>query len=161
MPTFGYKLQTMQKGYFLLTALALTVALLGGCVKGDTGPQGPAGTANMQSGIITGQYWVYSSTYNDYSITFSDAYITSDVLLYGAILHYYRPTGNSSWFSAPNSYVYTSDDVGGCTFYSPGSTDPGRSDFRIVVIAPDKMQGHTKQQWQSLNYEQVVGMLKN
>jgi hypothetical protein len=84
------------KKYFLLAACAITILLVTSCKKGDTGPQGAKGTANVMYSA-----WFTPATYKKdtvfgvwgYNYTLPVAAITQPILDSGTVLTFGKMLG--------------------------------------------------------------------
>ena len=148
----------MRKSIFISLAVVLIAA---GCRKGDTGPQGPAGNANVQSYLYatTSDSWSTSDTGLIWATGFVVPEIDQSVINSGAVLIYYVDSSSSTNYSVPffeNSYsedvtasiapfdgnandpnvIVSIESTNGVAFLNPGSTE-----FRVVVIPSENKKG--------------------
>lgn len=115
--------------------------------KGDPGPAGSNGVANIQSSNITttNGSWNLDTFDNSYNATITVTGITQNVLDKGAVMVYIGNGTGSEWSAMPFSYqgvefnysiklgqvlIYVTLDDGS----APGN--PGGQQFKIVVIPP-------------------------
>jgi hypothetical protein len=139
---------TLIKTYALCLLMG---TMLTNCKKGDTGPQGPAGTngnANVKSTTASNVVWVYSDP--DYVTTINVPAITQDILSNGAVLVYINVQGDvyqqlPVTFYPTNSYSETYSVecfVGGVRIYvtdsdllKPVNQPSNTFKYKIVTIA--------------------------
>ena len=140
------------------------------CKKGDTGPQGPEGNANVKSGIYEVSNWTrYTSS--DVTTRFVDIDVpgvTTDIANYGAVLVYYSGQQITSWTALPYLFPSGTNNIsyGFLYHYAPGVVeieyyasdgsdpgDPGTVEFQIVVIEGGPLKANPKTDLN--NYEEV------
>src|SRR5437870_4563104 len=93
--------------------ILITITFLG-CEKGDTGPQGPAGTngnANVQSSTVTISSSEWTLSGNEYDATISTSLITQAILDHGAV-EVFESSNGTQWLALPisingNEFVYS------------------------------------------------------
>lgn len=152
--------------------LLATVIMFAGCKKGDTGPQGPTGNANVVSAVYKVDTWS-SSTANsiDYvQATIDDASITADIVDNGLVLVYEcSDIQNPDWLALPfteptgqnnitTSFNFThSDGEVVIIINNSDGSDPGNQGtlyFKIIAISGTAMAAHPKVNLK--NYEEVI-----
>ncbi len=144
----------------MIALIAISVLFIASCSrKGDTGPQGPQGNANVRgSSSFTVSAWELSG--NTYHASFTDADITSDIVNYGAVEVYKFYSADNSWTNLPDMNGNTSTVF---NFYNSGFTIyisnvdgslpafPGSLTFRAVAIASSFKQAHPNTNWKNYN----------
>jgi hypothetical protein len=118
----------MKKLNLLVPVFALILLMmLNGCIDtGSTGPQGPAGNANVKSFIYTiyPNDWIAS---NDINLWYFDQHcdlVTPDIVDYGAVLFFLKETsGKLSWISLPTTSLYRDNSQAYTTEYQPWHSD--------------------------------------
>ena len=99
----------------IMTVLMLAGTVFTNCKKGDTGPQGPAGTngnANVKSQTSTNLTWTFNNATKAYETNISAALVTQDIVDKGAVLVYLQDGNTSS--QLPTSTMY---DVSTIVFF--------------------------------------------
>lgn len=173
----------MTHNKFVLTLSSLAVSLLlitslNSCKgsKGDPGPTGAQGNANVASGTITvaggTSNWSFQGapTYESY-VDLTDNSITSSIISTGAVLVYESSDGGTTWTALPytnysttgesytTSYTYT---TGAVTIWDANSLDtydpPLNSlTFKIVAVASNVRKKNPNVNWN--NYNDVVAKI--
>jgi hypothetical protein len=98
--------------------MILAALVMGSCTKGDPGPQGPKGNANVVTlNQVTLQNYSYNSSNRTWSTSISSASITQDIIDNGVVMVYEKfGSGWCAWnyTIAPTAYT--------CAF-SPGKVE--------------------------------------
>ncbi len=143
--------------------LAGGLLTLGSCVKGDRGPAGQDGNANVigvdrQFTVSNWTTGTFTSGSPYYYATFSDPDITSDIVNNGVVEVYKQYS--SGWTNLPDVSGITSTVfdfyVGGFTIYIQNSdgtlpSNPGSITFRDVIISASQRQAHPNTNWKNYN----------
>lgn len=145
----------MRNLFFSLIVLGI---FFSACKKGDTGPAGKDGNANVKSYtlIVKPADWksLLGSGYGAYPALTA---VTDSVLNYGAVLLYYK--SGTAWYALPAlnykfAYNRTTDSPGYVAIIYDGASAP-TSDvtFRAVVIKG--IPGATQTALKKMTFEQV------
>ena len=155
----------------LTLALLMLTLVLNSCTKkGDTGPQGPQGNANVHGGSATVNFtWDAGNGYGIADMTDDD--ITQNIVDYGAVA-VFRSNGSGGWISLPYTdytttglsfsyyFVYTLNAVR--IYYSQAdlgnSAMPTSATFKVVAIAASQKQANPNTNWN--NYDEVMAATK-
>lgn len=147
------------KKTILLAFIAIAVMLtFNACVKGDQGPSGNDGNANVIGTNSIDVVWTLDGSYFTSIITVPA--ITPDIVDYG-LVQVFILYGNE-WWSLPDNNGINSTIFGFSDGYvslinsnSDGSTPayPSHSTFRIVVISASKKAANPNVNWD--NYKEV------
>jgi hypothetical protein len=135
----------MKKTAFALLILLITSAsVFNACKKGDTGPAGADGNANVMSTdpiVIPASSWKLDS--NVWLASFPVPAITADIASKGMVQVYVKY--GSQWWALPDlnngnatSYGFTTGNVLLFNANDDGSTPlaPLQLTFRVIIIAP-------------------------
>ena len=134
----------------LFVMVSFCVISFSSCKKGDTGPQGPAGSngvANIQTTTVTtnSNAWVLDNTDNSYNYTITVSGITQSVVDKGTVQVFVGDGTGKQWGALPLSYGTVQFNysflVGQVEIeitLSSGAVpnNPGGQQFKIVVIPP-------------------------
>ena len=153
----------MKKLFLVLAAGGFL--MFSSCSK--TGPQGPAGNANVigeNPFTISGSQWSYDAASLSYFVTVTDGNITADVQNYGLVEVYKEY--NNGWTNLPDIYngvaTFFNFATGAVTISVDnvdGSlpTNPGSVNFRIVVVPSSVKQANPNANWS--NYNETMAIL--
>ncbi|MGA2624940.1 MAG: hypothetical protein ABSF91_13860 [Bacteroidota bacterium] len=108
----------MKKVLLMACILISFAVIILGCKaeKGDSGPTGPQGNANVKSKTVavTSSNWVYSTSPNEFAVNITDGDITQDIVDHGMVL-VYMSNGSGAWIPLP-IIGYTTGTSGGNTY---------------------------------------------
>ena len=151
----------------LLTLIALMITI-NSCIKGDTGPAGRDGNANVLSQQFT-VTWTQSPP--DYYCDIFDSDITQAIVDYGSV-EVFMSNGSGGWIALPCTLPITSTYsstytpvhyLNGVTIWKTDTdlaqtADPGSKTFKVVCISANLLKAWPKVDWK--NYEEVKKILK-
>ena len=157
----------MKNAIFFMVTIATVMLIANGCTKGDTGPAGRDGNANVLSRQFT-VTWTQSPP--DYFCDIYDPDITQAIVDYGSV-EVYMSNGSNGWIALPctlpitSSYSSTYTPVhylNGVTIWKTDTdmaqaADPGPKTFKVVCISESFLYAHQKVNWK--NYEEVKKIL--
>ncbi len=149
----------MKNSMLLVLALVTIMLTFNSCRKGDTGPQGPTGNANViGTNTITVSSW-NASGHNWTADLLTNA-ITPDIVDYGSVQVFIQ-YGNE-WWALPDINGVNVTQFGfsdGYVSLLNSNTDdtqalyPGVQTFRIVIISSSNAKAHPDMNWN--NYEEI------
>jgi hypothetical protein len=151
------KLKIMKTKNLLLAAMMLFGIGITSCKKaekGDTGPAGKNGNANVTSVLLNANTWTWDNTNKWSYATFSSVSIlTSATASSGAVILY--EGSGTSWTAVPYSFNLSGGvtyhalfeyDVNTVTIYKALSDDsnpnPSASQFKLICIPPASIKEH-------------------
>lgn len=140
----------MEKIKYFTINIVLLVSIcisLSACEKGDVGPAGANGVANIQASTITtnNSAWSFDNTDNSYNAIFNYSAITQSVVDGGTVQVFIGDGIGSEWAALPFSYSdlqynysYKLGQVFVSLTLSTGAipNNPGGQQFKVVVIPP-------------------------
>ena len=153
----------MKKSVYLVFTLLAVMITVNSCMKGDTGPAGRDGNAN----VLSHQYIVtWTQSPPDYYCDINDPDITQDIVDYG-LVEVYMSNGSGGWIALPCTLPVTSTYASTYTpvHYLYGvsiwktdtdlaqTTDPGPKSIKIVCISEGFLYANKNVNWK--NYEEV------
>ena len=161
----------MSRSVKSLSVLLLLVTVTYSCTK--TGATGATGTANVQYSSWTNLNMTYNTADSMYEQTITADSITQAVLDSGLVLSYIKYTNtagatqveSASTFMreilglksiALYSYYYDFTDVPYRYIIIHGGSGAGN---RLPATSQLLIQGHTKEEWQSMSYGQVTALM--
>ena len=164
----------MSRSVKIFSVLVLLAATTYSCTKtGATGATGATGTAN----VLYSAWAPLSMTYNEadsmYEQTIQADSLTQAVLDSGLVLSYIKYTNTAGATQVESagtfmreilglksialySYYYDLTDVPYRYIIIHGGAAAGN---RLAAGTQPLLQGHTKEEWQAMRYEQVVSLL--
>ncbi len=154
-----------------LILLAGSMLMLNSCTKkGDRGPIGPQGNANVQgSNGFNVNSWALNTTENAYEASFTDPDITQAVSDRGVVQIFLFYPSDGTWRNLPDIYsgsqFYFRYNTGGFDIYfgNVDGTTPsfptGTWTFRSVVITPSNKLSHPNTNWK--NYNEAMAALNS
>jgi hypothetical protein len=130
----------------LVVLVSICVTIIS-CKKGDVGPAGANGVANIQAGTITtnNSAWSFDNTDNSYNAILNYSAITQSVVENGTVQVFIGDGLGTEWAALPFSYSdlqynysYKLGQVLVSLTLSTGSvpSNPGGQQFKVVVIPP-------------------------
>lgn len=164
----------MSRSVKFLSVLLLLATVIYSCTKtGATGANGATGTANVQYSNWTNLNMTYNTADSMYEQTITADSITQAVLDSGLVLSYIKYTNaagatqveSAGTFMreilglksiALHSYYYDFTDVPYRYIIIHGGSGAGN---RLQAATQLLIQGHTKEEWQAMSYEQVTALL--
>ncbi len=145
--------------YLTIAFLSIGMLIISGCKKGNDGPQGEDGNANViGTNIITVNNWSQQGSVWRADLTVGE--ITKDVVDRG-LVQIFKKYG-PEWWALPDinggTMTYFGYDVGYVSLMISnvdGSTPsfPNTTDFRVVVISPSNLAAHPDVDFS--NYEEL------
>jgi len=152
-----------------IIVMMLALAVTSCTKKGDTGPQGPQGNANVKGGTATVNFtWNASTSYGTADMTDDD--ITQSIVDNGAVL-VFMSNGSGGWIALPYTdysttgvsisyyFVYSLNTVR--IYYSQSDLAntylPASKTFKVVAVAPAQKQAHANTDWK--NYDEVMTLV--
>ncbi|MFL5754106.1 MAG: hypothetical protein ACJ76F_11910 [Bacteroidia bacterium] len=87
----------------IILVLFVTGFTVSNCKKGDTGPEGPAGSVNITSKTFTVKTWASNSSF--YYASLSIAELTSDVNSKGVVQVFLSTNSGTNWVAMPYTAV--------------------------------------------------------
>lgn len=151
--------------------LAGSFLIYGACrgPKGDTGPVGPQGNANVKgTDPFNVNYWQFDTQENAYFADFNDPDITASIVDHGVVQIFLYYPSDGTWRNLPdifggvqiyfrftdNKFTIYYGNVDGTTPTAPASTYPWT--FRTVIISPSYKQSHPNTNWK--DYNQIMSV---
>jgi len=149
----------MKKSILIVFTLIIVIITFNGCRKGDTGPQGPTGNANViGTNTVTVSTWIASG--HAWTATLNVNAITQDIVNYGSVQVFVQ-YGNEWWalpdINGVNSTLFGFSE-GTVSLLNSNSDDsqasyPGTQIFRVVIISSYNAKAHPTLNWN--NYEEI------
>lgn len=125
----------------------MVATLFNSCEKGEQGPAGKDGNANVYS---TNEFTAYSNNWAKqtsstigtyYTLTVSSPPVTTEIAEKGVVLCFIK-LGDKTWFPLPyDDYIYFFTPGGIAIIYEYG-VNPGTQTFRLVAIASSELAKH-------------------
>lgn len=151
MPPFEYICKNViyMKQTIKISAILCIASILGlsSCIKGEEGPAGKNGNANV---VGSNEFTAYSNNWDLYSggsqgsyyaVEVTSPQITDAIAKKGAVICYYKLTDNT-WAPLPYD-VYSFIFVpGGMAIIYDYNSNPGTQSFRLVTIAASELAKH-------------------